>query len=69
MKIELIPLEGDTPGHAFTLRVVRFGQAEAGPDIYMQAGLHANELPGMLALDRLIPIATPRRGKGCSRVG
>jgi predicted deacylase len=70
MKIELIPLEGDTPGHAFTLRVVRFGQAGAGPDIYMQAGLHANEVPGMLALDRLIPMldAAEREGRLEGRV-
>lgn len=55
MEIERVTLEADTPGQEFFLRVLRFRGSAQGPAVYMQAGLHANELPGMVALDRLIP--------------
>lgn len=55
MKVDQIVLEGDTPGQGFALRVIRFGAEGPGPSVYMQAALHAAELPGMVALDWLIP--------------
>jgi uncharacterized protein len=54
MEIERVTLEGDTPGQEFFLRVFRFRGSGQGPAVYMQAGLHANEMPGVVALDRLI---------------
>jgi predicted deacylase len=38
------------PGTARHLLVHRFGQANARPKAYLQAGLHADELPGVLVL-------------------
>ena len=55
MEIERVTLEADTPGQEFFLRVIRFRGSRQGPAVYIQAGLHANELPGLVALDRLIP--------------
>jgi predicted deacylase len=55
MEIEQVSLESDTPGQEFSLRVIRFCGSGGGPAVYMQASLHAHELPGMVALDRLIP--------------
>lgn len=55
MEIERVTLGADTPGQEFFLSVFRFRGSGHGPAVYMQAGLHANELPGMVALDRLIP--------------
>lgn len=55
MEIERVTLEADTPGQEFFLRVIRFRGSGQGRSVYMQAGLHANEIPGVVALDRLIP--------------
>lgn len=55
MEIERITLESDTSGQDFSLRVIRFRGRGNGPAVYMQAALHAHEMPGMVALDRLIP--------------
>ncbi len=55
MEIEHVALESDTPGQCLTLRVYRFRGSESGPGVYMQAALHAHEIPGLVALDRLIP--------------
>jgi predicted deacylase len=55
MEIERITLESDTSGQDFSLRVFRFHGRGNGPAVYMQAALHAHEMPGMVALDRLIP--------------
>lgn len=43
---------GDEAGSA-AVRVLRFGTPGARPKVYIQAGLHANELPGMLVLREL----------------
>ncbi len=48
MQIELLPLAGTTPGTTVTLRVLRFGTPGSGPAAYIQAGLHADELPPLL---------------------
>lgn len=45
-----IPLCSSVPGTARELTVWRFGQAGARPRVYLQAGLHADEIPGMLTL-------------------
>ena len=55
MEITQATLESDTPGQSFSLRIYRFRGTGSGPSVYMQAALHAHEIPGMVALDRLIP--------------
>ncbi len=51
---ETITLPEVAPGTARQLQVYRYGQAGARPKVYLQAGLHADELPGMLALHHLL---------------
>ena len=42
-----------TPGTLRLLKVVTWGAEDARPVVYLQAGLHADELPGMLVLHQL----------------
>lgn len=50
----VVPLAGTGPdGGPATLTVLRFGAPGARPKAYLQAGLHADEFPGMLALRHL----------------
>lgn len=51
---ETITLPEVAPGTARRLQIYRYGQAGARPKVYLQAGLHADELPGMLALHHLL---------------
>lgn len=55
--VERLSLMSMTPGTAGrTLNVLRYGKAGARPKVYMQAAIHSNEFPGMMALHHLIPI-------------
>ena len=54
MTVEALPIGGTAPGTAQTLTVRRFGQLGARPKVYVQAGLHADEPPGMLVAHHLI---------------
>lgn len=49
-----LPLGGTNPGTTRSLTVYRFGAPGARPRVHIQAGLHAEELPGMLAAHHLI---------------
>ncbi len=49
------PLLADTPGTARAVTSHHFGQAGARPRVYIQAGLHAGEIPGMLVTRHLLP--------------
>jgi hypothetical protein len=51
---DYIDLPSASPGTARSLRVVRYRAANARPFVYLQTGLHADELPGMLVLDHLM---------------
>ena len=55
MEIDHITLDSDTPGQELSLRVFRFRSSGNYPAVYMQGALHSQEIPGMVALDRLIP--------------
>ena len=55
MEIEHITLDSDTLGQALSLRVFRFRGSGGGPAVYIQGALHSQEMPGMVAIDRLIP--------------
>lgn len=50
-------LSGDTPGADYRLTVLRFdGRSADAPSAYLQAALHASELPGVAALHYLVPL-------------
>ena len=52
-RIERLPLPNPSPGTTRTLTVWRFGKRGARPKAYLQAALHADELPGVLVLRAL----------------
>lgn len=49
------------------LSVLRFGAGEARPKAYLQASLHADELPAMLVLNHLVDRLTRAAGEGAIR--
>jgi predicted deacylase len=61
--IETIP--GDASGVAYTFPVFRFaGTDPAAPSAYIQAALHAGELPGTVAIDALMPMLVKAEAEG-----
>ena len=54
-----------TPGTQRGIVYYRFGKAGARPKAYLQAAIHANELPGAMALHHLMPMleAADRQGR------
>ncbi len=60
-----IALPSMTPGTGRRLAIHRFGKAGARPKAYLQAAIHANELPGAMALHHLLPmlVEADRRGR------
>ena len=64
-----ISLPGMTPGTSRSIAWLRFGKSGARPKVYMQAAIHANELPGAMLLHHLMPMLVeadrvPSRIKG-----
>lgn len=53
MRIELPSM---APGTSRSIAVHRFGRTGARPKVYLQAAIHANELPGAMALHHLMPM-------------
>ncbi|WP_230530131.1 succinylglutamate desuccinylase/aspartoacylase family protein [Microvirga roseola] len=53
MRSEQIPLSPLAPGVGLSLLVQRFGQPRARPQVYVQASLHADEIPGMITAHHL----------------
>jgi predicted deacylase len=53
MRTEQIALSPLAPGASLSLVVQRFGAAGARPRVYIQASLHADEIPGMIAAHHL----------------
>jgi predicted deacylase len=51
-----IRLPSMTPGTARSIAWLRFGRLGARPKVYFQAAIHANELPGAMALHHLMPM-------------
>lgn len=71
MKKTVEILKGDTPGTEWRFPVLSFeGNEEGAPGAYLQAALHGNELPGVVALHRLVPMleAAEREGRLAGRV-
>jgi predicted deacylase len=60
-----LALPSMTPGTGRRLVAHRFGKSGARPKAYLQAAIHANELPGAMALHHLMPMLAQadRRGR------
>jgi uncharacterized protein len=56
MRHETHLIPGDTPGLEYALRSLHFDGSGEGPAVYIQAGLHAQELPGLAAIHYLLPM-------------
>jgi len=52
-QITRLPLPAAAPGSPRHLTVVRYGAVDARPKAYLQAALHADEIPGLLVLHHL----------------
>lgn len=52
--VEKIALKSPSPGTRRFLTVHRFNSQKAGPKVYLQAALHADEWPGLLTLQHLL---------------
>ena len=50
IKKSSITLPSMTPGSQRSISVLRFGKVGARPKVYMQAAIHANEMPGTMAM-------------------
>jgi predicted deacylase len=59
-----IALPSMTPGTTRSIAVHRFGKKGARPKAYLQAAIHANELPGAMALHYLMPMLAEADKKG-----
>jgi predicted deacylase len=56
MKTTVEKIAGDTEGVSYELTVFRFkGSSRTAPTAYIQAALHAGELPGVVAIHALMP--------------
>jgi uncharacterized protein len=64
MRTEQIALSPLAPGASLSLTVHRFGEAGARPLIYIQASLHADEIPGMIAAHHLRERLTALEAEG-----
>jgi hypothetical protein len=64
MQIEPRALKGDSPGASRHLTAYRFGTAGQGLKVYLQAGLHADEMPGVLVLQHLLPLLEAAEVRG-----
>ncbi|PWR19230.1 succinylglutamate desuccinylase [Zavarzinia compransoris] len=52
----MIPLLESSPGTRRQLTVHRYGTPGRGPKAYLQTGLHADELPGPVVVQHLLPL-------------
>ncbi len=64
MRIETLALTGDSAGTRRELTLYRFGTAGAQPKVYLQAGLHADEMPGVLILQHLMDMLDDATSRG-----
>jgi predicted deacylase len=63
-RTETINLVRAAPGNERRLVVHRWGRPGTGPKAYLQASLHADELPGQLVLHHLIPMLDEAEATG-----
>ena len=57
-------IEADAPGTTAQLTLFRIGPAEAEQKVYLQAALHADEQPGIMALHHLLPMLETADARG-----
>jgi len=58
-------IAGDSEGVTYEFPVFRFdGTDKAAPSAYLQAALHAGELPGVVAIDALMPMLARAEAEG-----
>ncbi|MCA0051523.1 succinylglutamate desuccinylase/aspartoacylase family protein [Mesorhizobium sp. B283B1A] len=58
-------IAGDSDGVSYEFPVFRFAGADkAAPSAYLQAALHAGELPGVVAIDALMPMLAKAEAEG-----
>lgn len=62
--IDTLHVPGLAPGTTHSLPVHRFGVPDARPKVYVQAGLHADEVPGMLAAQHLLRLLQAHEAAG-----
>jgi uncharacterized protein len=53
MEKQVVTLPGASPGASYNLAMLHFGARGASPKTYIQAGLHADEAPGMICAHHL----------------
>lgn len=53
MHTQILELQHTAPGCRQSLQVLRFGQSGSGPKVYIQAALHADEVPAILVAHAL----------------
>ncbi len=61
---ERIALMAESPGTEQFLTVFRYGNPENRPKVYLQAALHADEIPGMLVLHHLCAMLDAAEDRG-----
>ncbi len=65
MKTTIEKLPGETEGVSYELTVFRFkGASRQAPTAYIQAALHAGELPGVVAVHALMPLLRNAEAEG-----
>ncbi len=64
MLIETLALTGASAGTRRELTLYRYGAVGAQPKVYLQAGLHADEMPGVLVLQHLMDLLDQASGRG-----
>ncbi len=64
MRIETLALTGASAGTRRELTLYRYGALGAQPKVYLQAGLHADEMPGVLVLHHLMDLLDQASGRG-----
>lgn len=63
-RVKTLPLVSMTPGTARELTVWRWGKPGARPKAYLQAAIHAAELPGTMAIHHLAPMLDAAEKQG-----
>lgn len=63
-RCERIPLPAESPGTERFLTVFRYGEAGRRPKVYLQAALHADEIPGLLVLHHLCALLDDAENRG-----
>ncbi|MEZ5778077.1 MAG: M14 family metallopeptidase [Paracoccaceae bacterium] len=64
MHSDIVTLAGDSPGAERRITCLRYGRTGARPKAYLQAGLHADEMPGVLVLQHLLPLLDAAEAEG-----